>query len=213
MLPVNHESNVGQIESHAESIGTDDDSHGRLGAARELAQQYVAVVSRTEFGVEEGKLHAQRPKAVLELLSRVDCRHEQHGTTMRHDPEKVRDQRIPHLVFHIRQTDELDVRPVHSCHHYAGVWYSERFQNALLALRSGCGSERQHRWTPKCLANCAQPTVVRAEVFSPTIDSVRFVDDQVGRPSTHDLVQFSLTNDSRIEALRRAVQELDGAIP
>src|SRR6267143_6780291 len=101
MLPVNHKSNVRQIESHTEGVSTDDDSYGRVGAARELAQQHVAVVSRTEFGVEESKVQPQRPKAVLELFSGVDCRHEQHGTTMRHDPEELGDERIPHLVFHV----------------------------------------------------------------------------------------------------------------
>src|SRR6267378_1176110 len=132
MLPVNHESNVRQIESHSEGVGTDDDSYGRVGAARELAQQHVAVVSRTEFGVEERKVQPQRPKAVLELLSGVDCRHEQHGTTMRHDPEEDHDPVIARLVLHIWQTEELDVRPVHACHHDAGVWYSEGFQDASL---------------------------------------------------------------------------------
>src|SRR5712671_2135925 len=144
--------------------------------------------------MEKRKVQPQRPKAVLELLSSVDRRHEQHRTTVRHHPEEDHDPVIPRLVPHIWQTEELDVRPVHPCHHYAGVWYSERFQNASLALRSGRGSERQHRWTPKRLANCTQLAVVRAEVFSPTIDAVRFVDDQVGRPSTHDLVQFGLAN-------------------
>src|SRR5712671_3099070 len=114
--------------------------------------------------MEKRKVQPQRPKAVLELLSSVDRRHEQHRTTVRHHPEEDHDPVIPRLVPHIWQTEELDVRPVHPCHHYAGVWYSERFQNASLALRSGRGSERQHRWTPKRLANCTQLAVVRAEV-------------------------------------------------
>src|SRR5687768_6549739 len=106
MLPVDYQSNVGQVESHAEGVGADDDLHGRIESAREPPQQHVALVRRTESGVEEGEVHSQEAKPGPELVSDVDGGHEQHGTTSWHDPEELRDQGIPLLIVLVRQTDE-----------------------------------------------------------------------------------------------------------
>src|SRR6266513_2083597 len=201
MLPMNNQAHVRQIQSHAKSVRTDDYVRGGFKPTGESPKQHVSIVGGAQSRMKERQIVAPRPKTLLELFADLHCGHKQHCPSGRHDTKKRADHRIPALVRHAVQTRQRNVRSINASHNDPSVRNSKRFKNAPLTLKTCRRCESKYRRIAQSLPHRPQSSIVRAEIHSPAINAVRFINDEVAWPRACDLLDFGLAYHLRIEPL------------
>lgn len=214
MLPVHDQTDVGNVDAHAERAGRDNRIDGWQKLSCEATLDVVSPVRVVGLRVKELEVDSSLRQSSLDQFPFLDPRDKDDGSARPDLTQQTRHHvEAPRILLRHGKANQRDVRTIWVLGDHPGLRTAEGFADVALHLLARSGGEHQDLRPAEKLPDRTELRVHRAKALPVLGNGVRFIDDEVVRSeAAQTVILGGVLDDSGIEPLGRHVDEFPGTL-